>query len=713
MPWNWNAGENKQRIALTAALFAVLSLGYAETGAQPSESNKKYPPHPDVAALQQQISLLATTDKARAQLRSAHRSWLDARALQCAGTAQQSSAISQQQCLTVQDQERIAALKRLKLSLLLEQRTSSNVAWPPRGFVAALQSDGGVTGIAANEAAGVVVAAYYQKIAVIDTQTARIVKEVPLGKRYDRSFLSIFPNGRVAVQTHMAVRAMRFLDLKDGQVLSELPNAMGPSLILPGGRLVAYADGDKLRLYDALKDGDVSAPFPHNGEPISRMAASPDGKKIATLTTAGTLSLWNLAFAKDQSYMLTRTASAASNSDSGVASALVFSKSGEWVFTASNHLDVAVTRWSAANLRRAEAFTVGPIRGETLVRLEGTDTLVASGRHSSFDSYIMFLDMEAKKVAFQAAPKNYWPILATSSTAQYIYSTTVHEVRRVDVPPAAEFESMEPKLAQLRPKPPEPPQRQVQVPALKDFPHDAVIEGVFVYEGGGALQESVRTQSGVRRAVSVDLLVGKTPTPLALVLGSYEPVIWNIRASPDARITHVFLTGYHESIVRGAPNVQIHHLNAPFWYPGEDRMLRGVNEQVYLQTGKKVQAMQGAYKGIRYYFGSGAPEPAREPAGVSSAEPPAGMRNRCLDKDGKVVLSDRRCSDLGYRYGGVQIDSSNLARPGGGLAVSPDVADCHMDVDGGGGGMCTLTGGDMVIINGAPASPRGRVEAPK
>jgi hypothetical protein len=682
--------------ARRAAFFLLLACG--QTSAQAPGLNQKYPPHPDVAALQQQISVLATTEKAKAQLRSAHKSWLDARALQCMGAAQKSSSeTSQQQCFTVQDHERIAALKRLKLSLLLDQAASPKSS-PPRGFVAALQSDGGVTGVAANDAAAIVVAAYYQKLAVIDTQTARTVHVIPLGKRYDRSFLSIFPNGRVALQTHMGARAMRFLDLKDGQVLSETSNAMGPSLVLPGGRLVAYADGDKLRLYDPLRDRDVSAPFPHNGELISRLAASPDGKKIATLTTAGTLSVWNLAPAKDQTYMLTRSASISTDAHPGIASAMLFSKGGESLFTASNNLDVAVTRWSATDLRRAESFTVGQIRGETLVRLEGTDMLVASGRHPSLDSYVMFLDMEAKKVALQAAPKNYWPILATSSTAQYLYSTTVHEVRRVDVPPAAEFESMEAKLAQLRPKPPEPPQRQVEVPALKDFPHDAVIEGVFVYEGGGALQESVNTASGMRRAVSVDLHVGKTAQPLALVLGSYEPVIWNIKASSEARITHIFLTGYYDSVVRGAPNVQIHHLKAPFWYPGEDRMLRNLNEQVFIQTGKKVHAVQGAYKGIRYYFGKGAPEPDRLPAAASSAHPPSGMRNRCVDKEGKVILTDRRCSDLGYRHHSIEVDSSNLFTPSGGIRVSPDVADCQSD--GAGGGICTLNGGDAVIIQG-------------
>jgi hypothetical protein len=687
-------------------MLVVLAAGYGQGAAQPTSPNQKHPPHPDVVSLEEQISSLATNEKAKAQLRAAHKSWLNARAMQCAGSAQPSL----QECLALQDQERIASLKRLKLSLLLQEKARPKPSPPPPGFVAAVRSDGGLTAIASNDAASTIVAVHYQKIAA----TAKIVREIPLGKRYDQPSLSIFPNGRVAMLTHFGTRNMHFVDLKDGQVLSESPRAMGPSVILPGGRTVAYADGDKVQLYDPLTDREVSAAFPHNGDAIRRMAVSPDGKKLATVTTQSTLFLWDIAYVADrQTYMLTRAATADTKSGYAGASAIAFSKTGEWIFTASSHhTDTAVTRWSAADLRQAETFTVGRIRHEVLARLPGTDILVSPGSHAELGSYVMFLDMDARTVALVDAPRHYLPAIATTSSAQYLYSSTVHEVRRVDVPPARDFQSMEAKFAQLRPKPVEPPpKQQVQVPALKDFPHDATIEGVFVYEGGGALQESVRTQSGMRRAVSVDLLVGKTAKPLALVLGSYESVIWNIKASPDARITHVFLAGYHESIVRGAPNVQVHHLSARFWYPGEDAMLRSLNEQVYLQTGKKVEAVRGSYKGIRYYFGIGAPEPDREPAAASSAHPPSGMRNRCLDKDGKVILSDRRCSDLGYRHGGVQVDSDNLMRPGGGFAVSPDVANCQFDGDG--GGMCELNGGDTVIIHGGPAAPQGRVVAPK
>jgi hypothetical protein len=57
------------------------------------------------------------------------------------------------------------------------------------------------------------------------------------------------------------------------------------------------------------------------------------------------------------------------------------------------------------------------------------------------------------------------------------------------------------------------------------------------------------------------------------------------------------------------------------------------------------------------------------------------------------------------------VNSDNLVRPEGGIAVSPDVANCQIEADG--SGMCELSGGDTIIMHGVPGAPQGRVVAPK
>lgn len=53
------------------------------------------------------------------------------------------------------------------------------------------------------------------------------------------------------------------------------------------------------------------------------------------------------------------------------------------------------------------------------------------------------------------------------------------------------------------------------------------------------------------RRIAVD--VGQSAEPMVLVLMSYEPVIWKLSVSPGARLTRIYLAGYHSQDVEGAP----------------------------------------------------------------------------------------------------------------------------------------------------------------
>lgn len=53
------------------------------------------------------------------------------------------------------------------------------------------------------------------------------------------------------------------------------------------------------------------------------------------------------------------------------------------------------------------------------------------------------------------------------------------------------------------------------------------------------------------RRITVD--VGQSAGPMVLVLMAYEPVIWKLSVSPGARLTRIYLAGYHPQDVEGAP----------------------------------------------------------------------------------------------------------------------------------------------------------------
>lgn len=59
-------------------------------------------------------------------------------------------------------------------------------------------------------------------------------------------------------------------------------------------------------------------------------------------------------------------------------------------------------------------------------------------------------------------------------------------------------------------------------------------------------------QSG-HPATQIDVAVSDEATPVVLMLGAYEPTVWNIGWSPRTRILAVLVSGYHRQAIAGLP----------------------------------------------------------------------------------------------------------------------------------------------------------------
>lgn len=59
-------------------------------------------------------------------------------------------------------------------------------------------------------------------------------------------------------------------------------------------------------------------------------------------------------------------------------------------------------------------------------------------------------------------------------------------------------------------------------------------------------------QSG-HEATQMDVTVNNPGAPVILMLGAYEPAIWNVRWSKGTRIIGVLATGYHRQVIAGLP----------------------------------------------------------------------------------------------------------------------------------------------------------------
>lgn len=101
------------------------------------------------------------------------------------------------------------------------------------------------------------------------------------------------------------------------------------------------------------------------------------------------------------------------------------------------------------------------------------------------------------------------------------------------------------------PKPPQvlPPSADpCGIPGLgNDF--DVVM--ISIYGGSKPLEVAI-DQSG-HRVGEESVIVGRTPKPVVLLLAGYDPTVWHIGRTADARIAGVLAQGYHRQVVTGLP----------------------------------------------------------------------------------------------------------------------------------------------------------------
>lgn len=86
-----------------------------------------------------------------------------------------------------------------------------------------------------------------------------------------------------------------------------------------------------------------------------------------------------------------------------------------------------------------------------------------------------------------------------------------------------------------------------------DFSNITLSADLAVYAGGAYSGHKTNYQideSG-HMATVFDVAINSPDVPVALILGAYEPSIWNIKWTQDTKIAAVYAMGYHKQIVAG------------------------------------------------------------------------------------------------------------------------------------------------------------------
>lgn len=128
-------------------------------------------------------------------------------------------------------------------------------------------------------------------------------------------------------------------------------------------------------------------------------------------------------------------------------------------------------------------------------------------------------------------------------------------------------------------------------------------DNMVVYAGGAYSGKKIKYQidkSG-HQATQFDVIINSPNEPVALILGAYEPSIWNIAWTKGTYIEAVVVTGYHKQAIAGLSN-DVPILNSSYHNKGactymyvSDKNLKKINplsRQVYDKNVKMVYYAQ-------------------------------------------------------------------------------------------------------------------------
>lgn len=134
---------------------------------------------------------------------------------------------------------------------------------------------------------------------------------------------------------------------------------------------------------------------------------------------------------------------------------------------------------------------------------------------------------------------------------------------------------------------------------LLPYVRDAQVEGVGIYEPG----ERVARPGHTRSAGQVMVTVRRSAQPLVLVLTSYEPVQWQLKLEPGARLGAVLVGGYHDSNVQGAGEARVLKIGRHYAYQHDSADFAALQREVTRWTGRPISVFQGNYRGGSFSVG--------------------------------------------------------------------------------------------------------------
>jgi len=134
---------------------------------------------------------------------------------------------------------------------------------------------------------------------------------------------------------------------------------------------------------------------------------------------------------------------------------------------------------------------------------------------------------------------------------------------------------------------------------LVGLPDDAEAHLVGMYKG----QKELDLQLGDsgHTTTEIEVVVGRTPRPIILVLSAYDPVVWKVGSTSAARIAAVLVSGHHTQALIGIPRSMPHRVLSTEQTRGCEPFYAH-SAQNAAQEERKIVALSG--RGIGRFYGS-------------------------------------------------------------------------------------------------------------
>ena len=596
---------------------AALASAMTGKGGSGPNGNPKYPVNADTARILALALELADDDTRRQAIKNSHADWLKLRESHCGAMEKlekEGATSTAGSCYASLDKQRLDSLNQIRLALLLGKSAPTSASAIDVNVSIAFE-----TGRYHNR----VVVAPGGALAAVSSPTGEIdIYDLVNGQRV-RSFngerqavrVAFSQNGRLLLVGKQQSRGVKVFDLYGGDELKEISEIMGPYVSLDGGRLLVYADGAALGIYD-VANGKPLATGLFAKSTINALAVDPETNNVSAATREGWISLWQIVRIGEGGGMTARPLSESRlYGNNQYVQEMEFLERGHKLFVvvagvvSGGDLELL----SVPEMQRTRTTGIPGLNLRGLSRIASTDKVaLLANKASGQGTVLAVLDLAAGTGVVMDESRQFLAVASVGDLKGKLLFVNSQGMWTKDLPSIA-AESLADVMARVATLAAPPASVTTAVPSIPMAPKilpNTRVEAIGVYEGvlpGGrqrAFQEKV---SG-----TVTVTVGSQQAPLALVLSSYEPVNWVVQ-SGGARITHILISGSAESKVNGVTGADVMRIGSAYAYAEGDAAGRSgrnhggtgaLNASVMRYLGRGIDRFQGAYKGSSFSVGT-------------------------------------------------------------------------------------------------------------